>query len=505
VFVPLFLRLRENVDRRSDAEAIVHGDERITYGALWSRIGAIAGFLRSRGLDPHDRVALLMENSVAYVATYYGVLAAGGAVVALNSATKAVDLLNWVSHSGARFLFVDGRHPELSAVVSGCRDKVEIISFGGSIEGVGDGGKIFSEGNSDFSMASVKAEDLAAIIYTSGTTGQPKGVMLSHGNLSANVQSILEYLKLSERDRIVNVLPLYYSYGNSVLHTHLAAGGTIIFEDNLVYPHRVVQRLVSEKATGFSGVPSTFALLLSRVKLEESDLSGLRYLTQAGGPMPPAVTERLRRAVPHAQVFVMYGQTEATARLSYLPPERLEEKMGSIGIAIPGVELQVRLENGSPAGDGQVGEIWARGANVMSGYWRDPETSAKVLSDGWLRTGDMAHRDADGFLFIQGRQSDMIKSGAHRIHPKEIEEAIAELDGIAEVAVVGIADDILGQVIKAFVVARPGIKLDVMQIKAHCQRRLAAYKIPKQIEFVTELPRTASGKIKKFLLASNDR
>lgn len=505
MFPSLVTRLQDNVVQRPDGEAVVHVDERVTYGTLWERVGRIAGYLRKQGIQSQDRVALLMDNSAAYVASYYGILGAGGAVVALNTATKAVDLLNWVNHSGARFLFVDSRHPELESVLLGCRDRVELVSFGGVIDGAADGSGILAEEGSAFAPAVVKPDDLAAIIYTSGTTGQPKGVMLSHGNLSANVESILGYLKLTAADRIVNVLPLYYSYGNSVLHTHLAVGGTIVFEDNLVYPHRVVQRLVAERATGFSGVPSTFALLLSRVKLEESDLSSLRYLTQAGGPMPPAVTERLQRAVPHARLFVMYGQTEATARLSYLPPERLAEKMGSIGIPIPGVDLEVRLENGSLAGEGQVGEIWARGANVMSGYWQDPDTSAKVLQDGWLRTGDMAYRDADGFLFIQGRQSDMIKSGAHRIHPKEIEEAIAELDGIAEVAVVGIPDEILGQIIKAFIVIRPGARLDAMSVKAHCQRRLATYKIPKQVEFAPELPRTASGKVKKFLLASNDR
>lgn len=503
--VPLVQRLQTSVVRQPEADALVHEGGRLSYGELWRQVGAVAAFLRQTGIAPQDRVALLLDNSAAYVATYYGVLYAGGALVALNTAAKAPDLLNWIAHSGARFLFIDARHPEAAAVVAVCRDRVTLVSVSGTIDGAQGWSDVLSMTDEAAAPRPVAAHDLAAIIYTSGTTGRPKGVMLSHGNLAANVESILDYLQLSAVDRIVNVLPFYYSYGNSVLHTHLAAGGCVVLENNLVYPHRVVQRLSNERATGFSGVPSTYALLLSRVKLEDYDLTALRYLTQAGGPMPPAVIERLCRALPQARLFIMYGQTEATARLSFLPPERLSEKLGSVGIAIPGVTLDVRLENGQPAGVGEVGEIWACGANVMSGYWRDPQATAGVLCDGWLRTGDMAYRDADGFLFIQGRQSDMIKSGAHRIHPKEIEEVIAELDGIAEVAVVGIPDEILGQVIKACVLAKPGAKLDAMQVKAYCHRRLATYKIPKHIDFITELPRTASGKVKKYLLASNNR
>ena len=287
-----------------------------------------------------------------------------------------------------------------------------------------------------------------------------------------------------------------------MLHTHLAVGGCVVIEDNLAYPHRVLQHLSAERATGFSGVPSTFALLLSRVKLEDYDLSTLRYLTQAGGPMPPANIERLRKALPQVRIFIMYGQTEATARLSYLPPERLLEKLGSIGIAIPGVTLDIRNEHGEPVADGEPGEIWARGGNIMPGYWNDPEATQAVLHEGWLRTGDMAYRDADGYLFIQGRKTDMIKSGAHRIHPKEIEEAIAELEGVGEVAVVGVPDEILGQVIKAYILPKPGATLEPLQVKAHCHKRLASYKIPKSVEFVAELPKTASGKVKKFLLTT---
>ncbi|MGB0133864.1 class I adenylate-forming enzyme family protein, partial [Dokdonella sp.] len=197
------------------------------------------------------------------------------------------------------------------------------------------------------------------------------------------------------------------------------------------------------------------------------------------------------------RIFIMYGQTEATARLAWLPPEKLEEKAGAVGIPIPGVELVVRREDGSTTDSGEIGEVFARGPNIMLGYWRNPDASAGVLREGWLKTGDMGHFDEDGFLYLSGRRSDMIKTGAHRVHPKDVEEVIAELPEIAETAVAGIDDDTLGQVIKAFVVVAAEHALTINQIKAHCRDRLAAYKIPKLIEFVDALPKTASGKIRR--------
>lgn len=499
---PLTVRLQKNVRQHPDAEALVRGSVRVSYRALWAQVQGVSTFLRREGLAPQARVALLLENSIEYVVAYYGVLAAGGAVVALNTAAKAVDLSNWLSHCEASWLILDAAHPDAGAVMEWCRGRVRVIVIEGAADDVFPWQEVVqTPGATD--VAPVRADDLAAIIYTSGTTGRPKGVMLGHANLASNAESIVAYLQLTASDRVLNVLPFYYSYGNSVLHTHLAVGGCVVIEDNLVYPHRVLQRMSAERATGFSGVPSTFALLLSRVRFEDYDLSALRYLTQAGGPMSPANIQRLLKALPHAQLFVMYGQTEATARLSYLPPERLRDKLGSIGIAVPGVVLEVRNENGEPLGPGEVGEIWARGGNIMHGYWNDPEATRQVLADDWLKTGDLAYRDADGYFYIQGRKSDMIKSGAHRIHSREIEEAIAEMNDVSEVAVVGVDDEILGQVVQAYIVPKPGTVFDVLRVKRHCHQRLAVYKIPKYIELVTELPKTASGKIRKHLLVSN--
>lgn len=497
--------LRANARRRPHAEAVVHGTRRLTYAALWAEAEAVAAMLRAQGMAPQTRVALLLENSPDYIAAYYGVLAAGGVVVALNTAAKAAELIHWLAHSEAQWLFASPAHPQVVDIQAWCRGRVRVV-----MRDAGDGDALAWPSPSPDAIATASSihaspsDALAAIIYTSGTTGRPKGVMLSHGNLAANVDSILAYLALTEGDRSVVVLPFYYSYGNSVLHTHLAAGACLVLEERMIYPHQVAACMAAERATGFAGVPSTFALLLSRVRLADYDLSCLRYLTQAGGPMAPALQQRLRAALPQARLYVMYGQTEATARLSYLPPERLDDKVGSVGIAVPGVTLEVRHERGTPAAAHEVGEIWARGANIMLGYWRDAAATSEVLVDGWLKTGDLGYYDDDGFVYLQGRKTDMIKSGAHRIHPQEIEEAIAELDGVAEVAVVGVADEILGQSIKAVIVPRAGAALDAMRVKAHCQQRLASYKMPRYVEFAPQLPHTASGKVQRYRLVSGE-
>ena len=347
----------------------------------------------------------------------------------------------------------------------------------------------------------VARDDLAILLYTSGTTGRPKGVMLSHGNLVANNAAILAYLDLVPEDVGLTVMPFHFSYGNSVLHMHLAAGATLLLEDNLAYPQVVVNRFQRDRVTGFSGVPSTFAILMSRCRLEDFDLSSMRYLTQAGGAMTRAAIQRMRQLVPSARFFVMYGQTEATARLTYLPPEHLDERLGSIGIPLDGIEIQVRDPQGEELPAGQVGELCARGPNIMLGYWRDDEASSQAVVDGWLHTGDLAHRDEAGFLYIDGRVVEMIKVGSFRVSPLEVEEVLATLPGIAEMAVASTPDELLGQAIKAVIVLREGATLDERQVKAHCRAHLASYKVPKTVEFARELPRTSSGKIQRFKLA----
>ncbi|MGH8174733.1 MAG: class I adenylate-forming enzyme family protein [Steroidobacter sp.] len=474
-----------------------------TYGDLLAAIDAVRRRLSARNLTPGARVALLLRNSPQYVALYYGVLAAGCVAVPLNAQDRAAVLARQIEHCSAALLIGDPAHVEWAALCAAVQ--------GSSVETsdviLHNGGDCLQKFLQDFagpaaeaSGAMLDANDLGAIIYTSGTTGRPKGVMLSHRNLHSNASAIIDYLALKETDRGLCVLPFHFSYGSSVLHSHLLCGAQLVLEDNLAFPQVTLQRLQDEAITGFAGVPSTFALLLGRCRLQDFDLSRLRYITQAGGAMPRPLIERLRDQAPGVQIYIMYGQTEATARLTYLPPGKLDEKAGSVGIPIRGVEIEVR-DSDQSAPPGAVGEIHARGPNVMLGYWNDAAATAEVLKDGWLRTGDLGHRDEDGYLYIDGRAVEMIKVGAFRVSPQEVEEVLAAIEGVEEVAVAAIPDEMLGQSIKAVIVPKPGVQLQMLAVKAHCRQHLAAYKVPKVVEFAAVLPRTSSGKVQRFKLA----
>jgi acyl-CoA synthetase (AMP-forming)/AMP-acid ligase II len=340
-------------------------------------------------------------------------------------------------------------------------------------------------------------DDYALILYTSGTTGQPKGVTLSHRNLVANTKSIVEYLRLTGDDRVMHVLPFTYSYGNSILLTHAAVGGCIVVNRSFLYPNVVLDEMQQHEVTGFSGVPSTYAILLERSTIAERSFPHLRYVTTSGAPMPPTLVNRLRRTLPHVEIFLMYGQTEASTRLTCLPPEKVAMKPGSIGRAISGVGIELLDPSGQPVPVGETGEIVASGPNVMCGYWKRPDLTAKVLRDGKLWTGDLARADEEGCLYIVGRTSDLIKSASHRIAPQEIEEVLLEHRAVAEAAVIGIPDDILGESIHACVVLNEDRICTEEDLIGHCKALLPAFKVPQRFRFYDELPRTESGKIRR--------
>lgn len=498
--------LQNNSRTYPERVAVVSRGSETTYEELWRQAQCFSSHLKSRGFKQGDRVALLLENSPEYVAAYYGTLAAGGVVVALNMLAKARDLTNWINHCGASWIVAQRNHPEFQVLTGAGKGLLHWISVGEepSREGINSvvswNDIAASRPARDQPLVGCRSEDLAAIIYTSGTTGRPKGVVLTHGNLVALVRSVIGYLQLTSDDCILNVLPFYYSYGNSVLHTHIWVGARLVLENSLMFPHQVLIKIGEEKVTGFSGVPSTYYLLLARTKLQDYDWSSVRYLTQAGGAMTPHAITQVREAIPEAKFIVMYGQTEATARLTYLPPERLDEKLGSVGIPIPGIELSIRDEHDTEVATGTVGEVCARGEHIMKEYWKDPGSTAKAIREGWLHTGDLGSVDEEGYLTIVGRSTDMIKTGANRVSPNEIEEVVGEIEEVAEAAAVGIPDDLLGQVIRVVVVIKPGRRLTGRQVRAYCREHLAPYKVPRDVQFVDSLPRTGSGKLRRFLL-----
>lgn len=483
-------RLAAQVRGAPDRPVLAEDGRILDRAGLWRGIGAMAARLRAAGVAPGDRVALRLANGIDAVLAWYGAWLAGAVVVPVNPLARARDLATWLAHSGATVLIGGADDGEIPAALAALPRPPRLL------QPQQDGGSA--------SACPTAADDpdtdpgaTAAILYTSGTTGAPKGVALSHGNLDHNTAAIIAYLGLGPDDRGLTVLPFWYAYGASVLNSHLAAGAFLAVETNSQYPHLVVQALARQRATGFSGVPSTFALLLEHGGLAQAELPALRYLTQAGGAMAPALTRRLRAALPAARLFIMYGQTEASARLTYLDPERVDRKPGAVGQAVAGVELAIRRPDGGDAAPGEEGEVWARGGNIMRGYWNAPEASAAVLQEGWLRTGDIGRIDDEGDLWLAGRRSDIIKTGAHRVHPLDVEQVIAGLPGVHEVAVAGLDDALLGQVVAAFVVADRALVAGEMAVKAHCRAHLPAYKIPRHVRFVDALPRTASGKIRR--------
>ncbi|MCA9727213.1 MAG: AMP-binding protein, partial [Candidatus Eisenbacteria bacterium] len=352
----------------------------------------------------------------------------------------------------------------------------------------------------DFPECPVAPEAPVSIIYTSGSTGRPRGAVLSHRSLLANTRSIIEYLRLTAADRVMAVLPFYYVYGKSLLNTHVSVGGSLIVGTDLYFPNDVVARMEQDRATGFAGVPSSFAILMHRSSLPGAPPSSLRYVTQAGGAMAPDLTRRVIEALPGVDVFVMYGATEASARLTYLDPCELPGHVGSIGKEISGVTIRILREDGTEAAPGEPGELVAQGENLMSGYWNDPEETRQVLGPDGLRTGDLAYRDAEGFLYIVGRKKEMIKCGAHRVSPQEVEETLMEHAAVLEAAVIGVPDPILGEAIRAYVVVSDPQPDLVAELRRHAGDRLPEYKVPGTIELRRELPKNASGKIQKRAL-----
>lgn len=475
--------------RGDDRIAVTDGPVVLTYRELGERASRMAAALRARGVLPGDRVVLVLENSWQYVASYFAVLMAGGVVVPLHYGARERDLLTWIHRVEASAAIVDAEHASfaaLGAALAGRRVTVsELLA------------PVHSPGADEIFRPS--ADSPAVVTFTSGTTGAPKGILLTHGNLRCNATDIVESLSLTATDRVMTALPFTYAYGSSVLLSHLACGAHVVIQRNFVFPEAVLEAMAHQRVTGFAGVPSSFSLLL-RGDFSRHDLSALRYVTQAGGAMPTSQTRRLIEALPGKQIYVMYGQTEATARLTCLPPDRLTAKLGSVGLPLRHVEIQIRDASGLEKPAGATGDVWVRGANVMSGYWRDAESTDQVLRDGWLRTGDVGYRDDEGFLYIVGRRSDIIKVGAHRVAPQDVEAVIVELPGVDECAVIGVDDEILGQVIKAFVVSPPGSEIAEIQVKRHCRENLPAYKVPKYVEFVAGLPRTASGKVQRSKL-----
>ena len=344
-------------------------------------------------------------------------------------------------------------------------------------------------------------DDLAMLLFTSGSMGMPKGVMLSHRNLLANAELILHELPICADDRTLAVLPFCHAFGNSVLQTHILSGATLLLERTLTFPSLIIDALRELGATSLSAVPEIYGMLLKYGRLGERPIPDLRYMAVAGGELRHDLAVKIADQIAPASFHVMYGQSEATARLASLPYQQLHIRAGSIGKPIWGVELAVMDATGREISLGAIGMLCARGANVMLGYWKDPTATADALTgDGWLRTGDLAHRDADGFFYLHGRANLLVKVQGHRVHPAEIESVVeAHFPQTNAVAIPVVRGDETRFTL--FLAARDDRPIDVAKIRETCQLELPPYKLPLHYEVVSRFPLTSGHKIDRAALA----
>jgi len=477
---------------RDEDIAIITARATYTYRDLRSATFQVARRLLSIGVAPGDRVGLLSANSLFWVAGYLATMKIGAISVPFSTTLTPEELRESEGFVGCRALCLQKRYhirmaqglrEDLSLVVDN-----EVLPADVSLDGL------------DLESGVVDVMQDAAFMLTSGTTSRPKVVRVAHRNVQANTASIISYLGLTRDDRMMVILPFFYCFGTSLLHTHLRVGGSLVLNNQFMYPETALNMIQAYSCTGFAGVPSTYQTLLRNSTFPKRTFESLKKVQQAGGKLPTVLIEELMAALPNAQVYIMYGQTEATARLSYLPPELLRTKMGSVGKGIPGVDLRVADENGDDVKPGEVGEIVARGDNITLGYYRAPELNAGKFVGGALRTGDLATVDEDGFITIVDRLSDFIKSYGHRVSSQQVEGYVLELADVVSAAAIGVPDLVRGEAIQVYVVLRKGAVLTTEDILAHCRLRMAPHMVPRDVLVVDALPMNEQGKIRKSAL-----
>jgi long-chain acyl-CoA synthetase len=504
-------------ERRPDKTALIDGDRRLSYGALADAARRLAGTLQARGVGRGERVLLLLPNGADLVISILAVLDAGAAFVPVHPQTKAPKLAYLLRDTEAAAIIAHASTAaSFSRAVAEAGAGLRLLVLAGHASGeVPTGVNTLGFDEATAGQDRVRDQgsidlDLAAIIYTSGTTGQPKGVMLSHRNMVSATRSVSGYLPLVEDDVIACALPMCFSYGlyQPLLAAH--AGATVLIESGFTFPMRVLEDIQRERATVLPAVPAVYATLLGLPNLERFDLSRLRLMTNAAAALPVATLQEITRRFPAVRFYSMYGQTECK-RITYLDPEQVSQRPASVGRGMPNQELflsdgagqLVRAQAGQASG-----ELVVRGSHVMMGYWRKPDETALKLRDGVypgekvLHTGDLFRTDSDGYLYFVARQDDIIKSRGEKVSPREVEDVLHELPGVVLAAVIGIPDPLLGEAVKAFIVAAPDAHLVEKEVMKHCLARLENYMVPKVVSFVPALPMTNSGKVNKSELKS---
>jgi long-chain acyl-CoA synthetase len=516
--------LRASAARHPDKTALVNGETRLTYAAFDDACDRLAASLVAAGLKPGERVIVFMDNCWEAAVAIYAVSRAGGVFSPINPSTKADKLAFVIGNCRARAIITLDRLAKVAgaalaqapdpdiAIIAGPRaeaaiaetmpDGVAATSFAQALAAEQTGAPMV-----DLADSNLADSDLAMLIYTSGSTGRPKGVMMAHGNIDAASASITTYLRNTPDDIILNVLPIAFDYGLYQLIMAVRMGATLVLEKSFAFPQAIFDLMRRERVTGLPLVPTMAAMILQMKNLEPGFLPDLRYVTNTAAALPPAHIAGLRALLPGVTLFSMYGLTECK-RCTWLPPENLDAKPGSVGIAIPGTRAFVVDEEGREVPAGTIGELAIAGPHVMLGYWENPEASAACLRPGdrpgerILLTGDLFRADADGYLYFVGRKDDIIKSRGEKVPPKEVEAVLHACPGVAEAVVFGTPDTVLGQAVTALVV-RTDPSVQEREVIRYCAAHLEDFMVPKRIVFRNSLPRTDTGKISRRLSAQS--
>jgi amino acid adenylation domain-containing protein len=484
------LQLYEVAEREGSRPAIVERDSSVDYASLLKRVAAIALALRAMGVGPDNPVAILLERGVDAVAAYFATLAVGAIAVIMNETLRPRQIEYILGHSGARHLVTTAGL--LARQTRALRGDARVLDVDGVLPG----------DRRTLPPVPRVGSDVAQIIYTSGSSGPPKGVAVSHANLRAASQAVVSYLGITREDRIASLLPFSFVYGLSQVLCATTSGAALVVERSPL-PHQMVQTLREKDVTVLAAVPPLWMRLLDVAGFRSAPLPSLRALTNAGGRLPTAAVRAVRQAQPGAQLFLMYGLTEAL-RSTYLSPEEVDRRPDSIGRPIPGADIYVLRDDGTPAPPGEVGELVQRGPTVTLGYWRDPELTARVFRPNPLRpsgcrdaervvfSGDLVRRDEDGFLYFVSRKDRLIKTMGYRVGPDEIANVVYDSGEVVDAVVVGELDELSGERIVVHVVLTHAGSLE--RLKAYCGRELPRYMQPARFEVCDALPVLPSGK-----------
>jgi long-chain acyl-CoA synthetase len=475
--------LIDSASRRADATALRLDDVAVPYSMLDGASAHVAGLLKARGVQPGDRVGVMLPNVPYFAVCYYGILRAGAVVVPMNVLLKGREVAFYCSDPESKAMFA--WHDFAQAAQTGAEQAGTecIVVEPGEFE------QLVGEAPAQTEVADCGADDTAVILYTSGTTGKPKGAELTHANLRRNVEVAAGLFDLGDDGVTLGALPLFHSFGQTCgLNATVFSGGCLTLIPRFD-PTKALEIIQRDKVTVFEGVPTMYAAMLNVADADSYDTSSLEICVSGGAAMPVEIMRGFEERFG-CKVLEGYGLSETSPIASFNHPDR-ERKPGSIGTPIDGVEMKLADEQ-----DG-VGEIAIRGHNVMKGYWRNPEATNEVMRDGWFHTGDLAQVDDDGYFFIVDRKKDMIIRGGYNVYPREIEEVLYEHPAVREAAVVGVPHDELGEEVGAAVALKDGAEVSADELQAFVKDQVAAYKYPRRIWFVDELPKGPTGKILK--------